>query len=56
VALNIVELEAKTIAELYKMAREMEVTGYSKLRKKELIFEILHSIFIKISNTFNILG
>jgi transcription termination factor Rho len=40
VAYTTAELEAKTIAELYKIAREMELTGYSKLRKKELIFEI----------------
>ena len=37
---NITELENKTMAELYKIAREIELTGYSKLRKKELIFEI----------------
>jgi transcription termination factor Rho len=39
-AFNAAELENKTMAELYKIAREMELTGYSKLRKKELIFEI----------------
>jgi len=39
-AFDISELEAKTMAELYKIAREIELTGYSKLRKKELIFEI----------------
>ena len=39
-ALNMAELEAKTIAELYKIAREMDLAGYSKLRKKELVFEI----------------
>lgn len=39
--MNIAELESKTMAELYAMAREIQLTGYSKLRKKELIFEIL---------------
>lgn len=34
------DLESKTMQELYKIAREMELTGYSKLRKKELVFEI----------------
>lgn len=29
------------MAELLKIAREMEITGYSRLRKKELIFEIM---------------
>jgi transcription termination factor Rho len=39
--LGVTELEQKTIAELLKMAREMEVTNYSRFRKKELIFEIM---------------
>lgn len=39
--MNEAELESKTLAELYQMARELGMTGYSKLRKKELIFEIL---------------
>lgn len=37
------ELESKTLQELYKIARELEITGYSRLRKKELIFEIIKS-------------
>ncbi|SMB86278.1 transcription termination factor Rho [Desulfonispora thiosulfatigenes DSM 11270] len=39
-AVNINELESKTMAELYNMAKKIELTGYSKLRKKELVFEI----------------
>lgn len=35
------ELENKTMVELYKLAREMEITGYSRLRKKRINFEIL---------------
>lgn len=35
------ELEGKKIAELYDLARELEMTGYSKYRKNELIIEIL---------------
>ena len=38
---NITELENKTMAELYDIAREIQLTEYSTLRKKELIFEIL---------------
>ena len=34
------ELELKTMVELYHIARELEIIGYSKLRKAELIFEI----------------
>ncbi|MGF7183961.1 transcription termination factor Rho [Desulfitispora alkaliphila] len=39
--MNINDLENKTMVELYKIAREVNLTGYSKLRKKELVFEIL---------------
>jgi transcription termination factor Rho len=42
--LNIAELEHKTILELYQIAREVNLTGYSKLRKKELIFEITKAL------------
>ncbi len=38
---NINNLEDKTMVELYKIARAMEIPGYYKLRKKELIFEII---------------
>lgn len=34
------ELETKTMRELYGIARELEIPGYYKFRKKELIFEI----------------
>jgi len=39
--LNYTELESKTLVELYRLARNMELAGYSRLRKKELIFEII---------------
>ena len=39
--MNQSDLEAKTMVELYKIAKELEIVGYSKLRKKELIFEII---------------
>jgi len=39
--LNITDLEAKTMAELYHIARDLNLTGYSRLRKKELVFDIL---------------
>ncbi len=35
------ELETMTLPELYKVARELNLTGYTGMRKKELIFEIL---------------
>ncbi|MGM0602159.1 MAG: transcription termination factor Rho [Bacillota bacterium] len=39
--LNISELEKKTITELHKIAKDMDVSGYSQMRKKDLIFAIL---------------
>lgn len=51
--MKIEQLEAKTIAELYKMAREMELVGYSKLRKKELVFEIMKAITQKAGQAEN---
>jgi len=41
VPLNYSELENKTMVELYKIAKGLELPSYYKLRKKELIFEIL---------------
>ncbi|RPF47056.1 transcription termination factor Rho [Thermodesulfitimonas autotrophica] len=34
------DLESKTVAELYKIAKELEIPGYYRLRKQELIYEI----------------
>ncbi|MHB8986881.1 MAG: transcription termination factor Rho [Eubacteriales bacterium] len=42
--MNYADLETKTMVELYKMAREMELPGYYKLRKKELIFELIKAL------------
>lgn len=42
--MNISDLENKTILELYQIARDNNLTGYSKLRKKELIFEITKAL------------
>lgn len=39
--LNISELEARTISELHALARDLEVSGFTRMKKKELIFEIL---------------
>lgn len=39
--MNIADLESKTMQELYHIARDINLAGYSKLRKKELIFEIM---------------
>ncbi|MGI6642819.1 MAG: transcription termination factor Rho [Bacillota bacterium] len=40
-ALTMKELGVMTLVELQRIAREMGIAGYSALRKKELVFEIL---------------
>lgn len=42
--MNISELENKTMLELYQVARDINLAGYSKLRKKELVFEITKAL------------
>ncbi|MFW6386336.1 MAG: transcription termination factor Rho [Bacillota bacterium] len=39
--LNISELEGKTITELHDVAKDVGVSGYTQMRKKDLIFAIL---------------
>lgn len=42
--MNISELENKTMLELYQVARDINLAGYSRLRKKELVFEITKAL------------
>ncbi len=42
--MNISELDNKTMFELYQIARDHNLSGYSRLRKKELIFEITKAL------------
>jgi transcription termination factor Rho len=41
--MNMAELEAKTLDELRAVAREFEVTGYSRLKKDDLVLKILRA-------------
>ena len=50
--MNIAQLESKTLKELYAIAREMELPGYSEMNKKELIFEILKANIEKEGSIF----
>ncbi|MDI6907499.1 MAG: transcription termination factor Rho [Thermoanaerobacterales bacterium] len=38
--MSIADLENKTVSELYAIAKELNIPGYYRLRKKELIYEI----------------
>ncbi len=42
--MNISELDNKNMLELYQVARDLNLAGYSKLRKKELVFEITKAL------------
>lgn len=39
--MDLATLEAKTLAELHEMARELSIENYNRYRKRELIFELL---------------
>ena len=41
--MDIGELSGKTLTELRDIAREMEITGFSTMRKQNLIFGILQT-------------
>ncbi len=41
--MNMAQLEAKTLDELRSIARELEISGYSRLKKDDLILRILKS-------------
>jgi len=40
---NIVELESKGLSELQEMAKELDLTGISRLKKQDLIFRLLRA-------------
>ena len=41
--MNIAELEGKTVTELEEMAKDLEIPGYTRLKKQELIFRLLQA-------------
>lgn len=41
--MNIVELETKTLDELQELAKEFDISGYSRLKKSDLIFRLLRA-------------
>jgi len=41
--MNITELDKMTLGDLQEMAREMGISGYSRLKKQELIFRLLEA-------------
>ncbi|MBC7251196.1 MAG: transcription termination factor Rho [Anaerolineae bacterium] len=41
--MNIADLELKTLEELREIAREMEISGFSRMKKNDLIFRLLRA-------------
>lgn len=52
-AMDIAELKSKRIAELSNIAKDLDISGYSELRKQELIFKILETQAQKDGLTFS---
>jgi len=50
--MNLVELESKTREDLVNMAREMGITGYSTMRKEDIIFRLLQAHVEQQGNIF----
>ena len=51
--MNIAELELKTLNDLREMARKLDITGYSGLKKQDLIFKLLQAQSEEQGNTFS---
>jgi len=49
---NIDDLKTKTISDLNKIAKEMNIDGYSNMKKQDLIFKILQSNALAEGNMF----
>src|SRR5512138_2738586 len=51
--MDIAELKSKKISELSKIAKDLNITGYTDLRKQDLIFRILEAQTAKDGLTFS---
>jgi len=49
---NLVELESKTLDELQEMARDLGLTGYTRLKKQDLVFRLLQAQTEKLGRFF----
>jgi transcription termination factor Rho len=53
ICVNVAELESKTLTDLREMARRLDITGYSGLKKQDLIVKLLQAHTEEAGNTFN---
>lgn len=51
--MNVAELESKTLSDLREMARKLDISGYSGLKKQDLIFKLLQAQSEEQGNTFS---
>ncbi|MBF6590890.1 MAG: transcription termination factor Rho [Ktedonobacterales bacterium] len=51
--MNITELETKTLTELRDIARDWDLSGYTALKKQELIFRLLQAETERLGNVFS---
>mgnify|MGYP000865795081 FL=1 len=51
--MQLVDLEAKTLAELQKIAKEFGIENYTKYRKREIIYELLKVLATKEGRIFS---
>ncbi|HTY12906.1 MAG TPA: Rho termination factor N-terminal domain-containing protein, partial [Candidatus Omnitrophota bacterium] len=50
--MDIVELEGKTLPDLYEIAKGLEIPGFKQLKKHDLVFKILETQTEKSGNIF----
>lgn len=51
--MNVAELESKTLNDLRELARKLDISGYSGLKKQDLIFKLLQAQSEEAGNTFS---
>jgi transcription termination factor Rho len=50
---NVAELESKTLSDLREMARKLDITGISGLKKQDLIYKLIQAQTEEQGNTFS---
>ncbi|MBP8251638.1 MAG: transcription termination factor Rho [Herpetosiphon sp.] len=50
---NLAELENKTLTDLQDMAKELDISGYSRLKKQDLIFKLIQAQTEQAGNIFS---
>lgn len=51
--MNVGELETKTLSDLRELARQLDISGYSGLKKQDLIFKLLQAYSEEQGNSFS---